>query len=397
MRRMMAESPRLLVVDDNDDNRFTLTMLLEVEGFTDVAVAEDGEQALEALDADAFDLVLLDVMMPRLNGYQVLEALKEQGRLGDPPVIMITALDEIESTVRCIELGAEDYLSKPFNPVLLKARIRASLEKKSLRDEIRATRDRMEAELRDARALQLGLCPRDFPAPTPQRPYDIFAVMEPAREVGGDLYDVFERADGSLVFVVGDVSDKGAAAALFMARTKDIVRLTAETPSGGAGALPGPAEIIARANGMLCTANPALMFVTMFVGMLGPEPGALRFANAGHNDPYRLSPDGEVLTITGTKGHPLGIRDDSTYGTEHLSLGRGDSLFVFSDGITEAFDGNGEAFSEVRLQECLRHHTSASAAELVDQVVGAVKAFTADAPQSDDITAMAVRLVSDLP
>ena len=148
---------------------------------------------------------------------------------------------------------------------------------------------------------------------------------------------------------------------------------------------------------MLCTANPAFMFVTLFVGMLGPEPGTLRFANAGHNDPYRLSPDGKVLTITGTKGHPLGIRDDSTYATEHLSLGRGDSLFVFSDGITEAFDGNGEAFSEVRLQECLRHHTSASAAELVDQVVGAVKAFTADAPQSDDITAMAVRLVSDLP
>jgi sigma-B regulation protein RsbU (phosphoserine phosphatase) len=390
---MTMQSSRLLVVDDNDDNRFTLTLLLEVEGFTEIAIAEDGVQALEKLDAEAFDLVLLDVMMPRLNGYQVLEELKARGRLGDPPVIMITALDELDSTVRCIELGAEDYLPKPFNPVLLKARIRASLEKKKMRDEIRIHRDRMELELQDARTLQLGLCPRAFPPPTEQRPFDIAAVMEPAREVGGDLYDVFERGDGSLCFVVGDVSDKGAAAALFMARTKDIIRLVGDTPSDGAGSLREPAEILNRANELLCTANSSCMFVTLFVGVLGPGGGALRYANGGHNDPYRISRDGRLDIVTAAKGRPLGIRNGSRYTTERLSLQTGDALFIFTDGITEAMNVAGRVFSEEQLETYLRARHASNASEIVDGIMNEVRTFTAGAPQSDDITALAIRLV----
>ncbi|MGD9635770.1 MAG: PP2C family protein-serine/threonine phosphatase [Pirellulales bacterium] len=390
---MTIRSPRLLVVDDNDDNRFTLTLLLEVEGFSDIAVAEDGVHALEKLDAESFDLVLLDVMMPRLNGYQVLEQLKAKGRLGDPPVIMITALNELDSTVRCIELGAEDYLPKPFNPVLLKARIRASLEKKRMRDEIRIHRDRMEMELQDARALQLGLCPSSFPPPTVERPFDVAAVMEPAREVGGDLYDVFERRDGSLCFVVGDVSGKGAPAALFMARTKDIVRLVGDAPSDRTGTLREPGEILGRANDLLCAANGSFMFVTLFVGVLGPGSSTLRYSSAGHNDPYRTSRDGCFGIVTTAKGRPLGIRKSSHYATEHLSVRTGDALFIFTDGITEATDATGGFFSEERLETCLRAHNTSSASEIVEGVMNAVRKFAAGTAQSDDITALAIRLV----
>jgi len=116
-------SARLLVVDDNEDNRYTLTLQLELEGYQHVATAEHGEEALLLLDQQDFDLLLLDVMMPKLNGYQVLERLKAQGRLHNLPVIMISALNEVASVVRCIELGAEDYLPKPFDPVLLRARV----------------------------------------------------------------------------------------------------------------------------------------------------------------------------------------------------------------------------------------------------------------------------------
>jgi sigma-B regulation protein RsbU (phosphoserine phosphatase) len=390
---MTVQLPRLLVVDDNDDNRFTLTLLLEVEGFTEIAVAEDGMQALERLDSEAFDLVLLDVMMPRLNGYQVLEALKAKGRLGDPPVIMITALDELDSAVRCIELGAEDYLPKPFNPVLLKARIRASLEKKKMRDEIRIHRDRMEMELRDARALQLGLCPSTFPSPTVERPFDVSAIMEPAREVGGDLYDVFERGDGSLCFVVGDVSDKGAAAALFMARTKDVIRIVGDTVSDSTGSLREPGEILNRANELLCTANGSFMFVTLFVGVLGPGGGTLQYANAGHNDPYRISRDGQLDILTATKGRPLGIRNSSRYTSERLSLQTGDALFVFTDGVTEASDAVGALFSEERLETYLRACRASNASEIVNGILNEVRTFAGGAPQSDDITALAIRLV----
>jgi CheY-like chemotaxis protein len=129
------DGPALLVVDDNEDNRYTLLQRLRRLRYTNVTTAVDGRQALEQLQARDFDLVLLDVMMPELNGYEVLERMRADERLRHVPVIMISAMDQVESVVRCIELGAEDYLPKPFDPVLLRARIGACLEKKRLRDQ----------------------------------------------------------------------------------------------------------------------------------------------------------------------------------------------------------------------------------------------------------------------
>jgi adenylate cyclase len=128
----------LLVVDDNEDNRYTLTRRLDRLGYTNVATATNGREALELLQANPIDLVLLDIMMPDMNGYEVLERLKADPQLRHIPVIMISAIDEVESVIRCVELGAEDYLSKPFNPTLLRARVGASLERKKLHDQVRA-------------------------------------------------------------------------------------------------------------------------------------------------------------------------------------------------------------------------------------------------------------------
>src|SRR6516225_1897993 len=139
--------PVLLIVDDNDDNRFTLSMRLEACGYENIVTAENGREALERMRAGPIDLVLLDIMMPEMNGYQVLEHVKATPELRDLPVIMISALDEIDSVIKCIELGAEDYLAKPFNPTLLRARVAACLEKKRLRDEVRESRDRLQREL----------------------------------------------------------------------------------------------------------------------------------------------------------------------------------------------------------------------------------------------------------
>jgi adenylate cyclase len=130
--------PTLLVVDDNEDNRYTLTRRLGREGFSNIATATNGREALELLRAKPIDLVLLDIMMPDMNGYEVLEHLKADPQLQHIPVIMISAVDEIESVIRCVELGAEDYLSKPFNPTLLRARVGATLERKKLHDQVRA-------------------------------------------------------------------------------------------------------------------------------------------------------------------------------------------------------------------------------------------------------------------
>lgn len=133
---MTNSGAALLIVDDNEDNRYTLTRRLSREGYQNLTTANNGREALDCLVAQPFDLVLLDVMMPDMNGYEVLEHVKTNASLRDIPIIMISALDEIDSVIRCIELGAEDYLNKPFNPVLLRARVGALLEKKRLRDEV---------------------------------------------------------------------------------------------------------------------------------------------------------------------------------------------------------------------------------------------------------------------
>src|SRR5947209_5985650 len=333
--RLMGAPPRILVVDDNDDNLYTLTLHLDLEGYTEVETAGDGEEAIARLETSAFDLVLLDVMMPKVDGFQVLTWLKDQARLRDLPVIMISALTEMNSMARCIELGAVDYLLKPFNPVLLKARLGATLEKKRLRDEVDAHLARLQEEL--------------------------------------------------------DVAGKGMPAALFMARTKSLIRIATELMRSRQGASARPADIIARVNRELCQNNGDLMFVTLFFAMLGPESGELEFCNAGHNAPYRLN--GQALqVIEGAKGIILGIRPDAVYATGRTSLAPGESIYVFTDGVTEAADQQGELFAEARLEAVLRAAGGCStAAEIVTSVAEAVRGFVGNALPSDDITMLAVR------
>ena len=395
MEDKLNESPpaaghRILVVDDNDDNRYTLTLYLDLEGYTNVTLAEDGEEAIASLKQNEFDLVLLDVMMPKVDGYQVLTWIKGESRLRDLPVIMISALGEMNSVVRCIELGALDYLMKPFNPVLLRARVASSLEKKRLHDEINAHVKRVGEELEAARQLQLGMVPQVFPPPTPERPVEVFAMMEPAREVGGDLYDFFYRPDGTFCFLVGDVSGKGMAAGLFMARTMSLIRLAAELMHGVDGAQAGPAEVVARVNRELCQSNSEMMFVTLFVGMLHPGSGELQFCNAAHNLPYRLGRD-RVEAIEGPKGLALGIMDDAAYATGRLSMEPAETIYLFTDGVTEATNQADELFSEPRLEVVLHTVAQEGSATVVKAVADAIAGFVAAAPQADDITAMAVR------
>jgi sigma-B regulation protein RsbU (phosphoserine phosphatase) len=298
----------------------------------------------------------------------------------------------VNSVVRCVELGAVDYLLKPFNPVLLKARLGATLEKKRLRDQINAHLARLEEELEAARKLQLSMVPQAFPEPSPRFPIDLHASMEPAREVGGDLYDFFVTEDGMLCFLVGDVSGKGMPAALFMARAKSLIRITTELMRSAKGPDAKPADIIARVNRELCQDNADLMFVTLFFAMLAPETGELEFCNAGHNAPYRVNGT-RVEALEGAKGIILGIRADAAYSTGRLTLPAGEGLYVFTDGVTEASDAEGALFAEPRLEAVLQSAAGRPSAEVVRSVAEAVRGFVGAALPSDDITMLAIRRI----
>ena len=237
-------------------------------------------------------------------------------------------------------------------------------------------------ELDIASGIQQSILPRTFP-PFPQRKdFDIFADMLPAREVGGDFYDFFLVDDARLGLVIGDVSGKGVPAALFMAVSRTVLKAVAMTNAP-------PAECLQRVNGLLCLDNSAELFVTIFYGVLDTRSGRLEYSTGGHNPPYVLR-GSRVAKLERTAGMVLGIIEDASYGAKTADLARGDGVFLFTDGITEAMDASGTPFSDGRLEAVLRQTGCTSPEALVRRVVEAVKEHAAGAPQSDDITALAV-------
>jgi serine phosphatase RsbU (regulator of sigma subunit) len=246
--------------------------------------------------------------------------------------------------------------------------------------EIRAKQKRRE-EMRAAAEIQQSILPPPWTPIGPAACVDLYAEMHPAREVGGDFYDYFPIDANRLAFTVADVSGKGIPAALFMAVSRTVMRSISGRSDLSAG--------ISEANRLLATQNTACMFVTLFYGVLDLTTGVLRYCNAGHNPPYLLRVGGGRSALTAT-GIPIGITDQQCYRVAELVLDRGDMLFLFSDGIPEAFDAAGNEFGTARLEETLDAAHGCGAADLVRTVLGATASFAAGAEQSDDITCLAL-------
>ena len=385
-----AVSGRLLVVDDNEMNRDLLSRRLRQQGHT-VSVAENGRQALEKIAAEELDLVMLDIMMPELDGYQVLDKLRADGTLERLPVIMISAVTEIESVVRCIEMGATDYLPKPFNTVLLKARVGATLEKKRLRDKERLWAKSMERELEIGRQIQRSFLPDELPQPSG---WEIAAKFEPARQVAGDFYDAFPLAGAARVgLVLADVCDKGVGAALFMALFRSLVRAFSERaygtpPSEGDDDAARILSTIVSTNDYIAkTHGRSNMFATLFLGVLDPGDGTVTWVNAGHEAPVVFGAKGVSARLTPT-GPALGMMPEMKFEARRTALAPGDTLFAFTDGVSDARDGAGKLFSEERLLALVPEGAS-GATVFLERVVAAISAHAAGAERWDDITMLA--------
>jgi sigma-B regulation protein RsbU (phosphoserine phosphatase) len=244
-----------------------------------------------------------------------------------------------------------------------------------------AERERIASELSIAHDIQVGLLPRKLP----ELPgCDVFAQVIPAKEVGGDLFDVCEMADGRLLLVVADVSGKGVSAGMFMAVAKTLLDVAAAT-------FTQPEEIVAFLNDRLAAENEACMFVTMFLAIFDPAMGRLHYTNGGHNPPYIRRQNGTLESLTGRHGMALGIAPGQTFTSETATLQSGDLLVLYSDGVTEAQDVNESLFSEERLEDTLRPIASESAGEAAAAVINRVRQFQGAAPQFDDITIVTLR------
>ncbi len=262
--------------------------------------------------------------------------------------------------------------------------------KTSLKEHIRqvaesaAERERISSELNIARDIQMNILPRALPELSQRNGFDLHAHIDPAREVGGDFYDFFPLDDNRLCFVIADVSGKGIPAALFMAMSMTLLKATAREGLS-------PEKVLTRVNGELSRDNEVNMFVTVFCGVLDLLTGQVLFANAGHNHPLALKESGETIWLKTVNGPALGIMEGFEYRMESFSLDRGDTLFLYTDGVTEAMNPKDELFGNERLRDCLRTLTGKSPRGVNDTVIENVRRFAADAPQSDDITVMTIR------
>jgi len=386
---MAEEQQKILVVDDERLNINVLVDLLKPD--YKMMAAKNGEQALKAVRvANPPDLILLDIMMPEMDGYEVCRHLKADEATRDIPVIFITAMGETSDETKGLEVGAVDYITKPISPPIVQARVKTHLALKRNMAElqkaykiIEAQKDRMEDELNIGREIQMSMIPLTFPPFPDRREFSVHAILEPAREVGGDFYDFFLIDDSRLCFCVGDVSDKGVPAAIFMAVTKTLINAHASLDSS-------PATILTAVNDELCLRHESSMFVTLFLCILDLRSGSLTYTNAGHNPPYIKTNRGVVMALDNRHGPAAGAVPCVEYGEDRRQLDPGDYVVLFTDGVTEAMNSSHELYSVEALESLLTESTLASAEQATALIFASVSDHVGSAEQSDDIAVLAL-------
>ena len=370
---------RVLIVDDAKLNIDILVQALRDE--YKLSVALDGAAALCSIEKSTPDLVLLDIVMPGLNGYEVCRQLRAQESTRDLPVMFLSSLEDVKDKTQGFEVGGNDYLTKPFEVLEVKARVRSLLKAKAYTD---AIREAMARDLKIAREIQMGILPADVAAVTRHSALEVHAIIEPAQKVGGDLYEVLRASDDRLVIALGDVSGKGIPAALFMAVAVTVLRTLARH-------LVDPAEILRRLNDELVEQNPRGMFVTMQCLVFDLTARQISFAGAGHHQLAIVSRGRSPRLACVSSGRPAGLMAFNPIERETLPLETGDTFVLFSDGVSEAMNVADDFYGEDRLMAVLTAEADGTVADIVKRVVADVHAFANGAKQSDDITVLAVR------
>ena len=386
-------TPKILIVDDERFNVDYLEQELDELNY-DTVTASNGQEALDQVHAASPDLVLLDIMMPVMDGFQVLSRLKAETSTRDIPVIIISAHNDLQSVVRGIELGAEDYLPKPFEPVLLRARISTCLEKKRLHDIERLYLKSLEHEMDIARDIQKGFLPAQLPNVDG---WEIAAYFKAAREVAGDFYDAFFLPNGTLMFVVGDVCGKGVGAALFMTLFRSLLRAASTTEVfcglNGAGMPPLQEHLLNAVRFTNSYINDihgdSSIFATVFIGALHLQSGMLTYINCG-NEPALILRNGCVLTSLPPTGPVIGIIAEARFVAKEITLEKNDLILGFTDGIPDACDPDGKPFEHVGLLKVL-DGVDNDPKMVLKKIENAVCSFVGAAEQFDDITLMAIK------
>ncbi len=363
----------ILLVDDNPTNLQVLRHTLQSINCK-ILIAKNGERALAIALEDHPDLILLDIMMPGIDGFEVCRRLKSNPSTEDIPVIFLSSLGDTEDKVRGLQLGAVDYVSKPFQPDEINARVNTHLTIHRLQREVQSQRNQLEHELQVVSQVQRRLLPKNLPA---INGIDLAVYYETSRYAGGDYYDIVEIPGNRWGFLIADAEGHSAPAAVLMAMTCSLFH-------SYSGALTEPGEVLTYMNRILCKfADPS--FVTALYAVFDADHRTLRFASAGHPPPmiYRQG-ENRSLALDCETVHPMGIYPYEHIPVAETKLESGDRLLLYTDGIPERFNTVGEVYGEERLLQRLAENHSDNSRRILDKIVVDVDQFAGSRPPDDD-------------
>ncbi len=379
--------PILIVDDEADLERLIKRKFrrqIENNEFT-FQFAANGLQAVEVLrDNPAIEIVLSDLNMPEMDGLTLLAHLTELPR--PLKTIVVSAYGDLKNIRTAMNRGAFDFLTKPIDFADVEVTLQKTiLELHKIKEAAKTQKQlfAIECELDLASRIQHALLPHISRPARAGAGLELCAEMITARMVGGDFYDLFTIDAEHVGFLIGDVAGKGVSAGLFMTATRALMRATA-------GQASSPGDCLARVNQLLCQENVPAMFVTMFYGVVNTVSGEVQFSVGGHSMPYRFSA-GQALLPTAEGGPVLGILENATYPTSSLFLEPGEGLLLYTDGVTEAFDAQGNEYSSERLEDLLAGLSALPVQNMIGGILDSIRQFSTGAPQSDDITLLALR------
>jgi len=363
-----------LLVDDNPTNLQVLYQTLEGVGCK-LLIAKSGEIALSIARKTLPDLILLDIMMPGTDGFEVCRKLKSDTATADIPVIFLSALGETEDKVKGLHLGAVDYITKPFQSDEVIARVNTHLTIHRLKREVETQKNQLENELKVVSEVQRKLLPKRLPVIEGLK---LSVHYETSRYAGGDYYDIIELPDKGWGFLIADAEGHSAPAAVLMAMTCALFRAYPKFPTD-------PAEVLNYLNEHLCkVAEPS--FMTALYAVYDAAKHTMRIARAGHPLPMIYRSAEKKATELHCQGvYPLGIEPyDQPIPVTETKLNRGDRFLVYTDGVTERFNAAEQAYGEQRLLRTLATDKTGSHREIIDAIKRDVKQFAGDYPADDD-------------
>lgn len=380
---------KILSVDDEQDLEILMNQKFRSKIRKKVYEFHFAHNGLEALskmvEHPDIDIILCDINMPEMDGLTLLTKINE---LKNPSLktIMVSAHGDMDNIRAAMNGGAFDFATKPIDFSDLEATIEKAISQIQFIKKAQKEHDQLvsiQNDLDIARKIQQSILSTDFDLDQNKKRFEIYATMNAAKMIGGDFYDFFMIDENHLGVLVADVSDKGIPAAIYMAVSHTIMRATALR------GLP-PSECMNYANNLLGKDNVESMFVTAFYGILDLQTGKLTYCNAGHNPPYVIDNSGKVNVTKTTEDIVVGVMEGINYHEAEISLNKGDRFFMFTDGVTEALNVDGDFYMESRLEEVLSNTNSLSAKEMVTKVAMNLSQFTEGANQSDDITMVGV-------